>query len=171
MYRSLRRPSHSHLSPDFASTPSVFAMALRCCTADTLWHFGRRLHCEMRDDPNLTPLLGLCDIEVALIAFYAKCGARSECMAVFEGRDNTGRVELCNAMLGAHARCGRVSEMHSLLNVMRKRELKPDAASFVAVLSGYAFAGRCDDALRLWRSGIERNVDRFHHSGVTAVVD
>lgn len=89
-------------------------------------------------------------VSTSLIDMYAKCGNLNKAAQVFE---TTSQKDLfCySTMIAAYANHGLGREAISLFEEMKIRNLKPDATTFIGVLSGCNHAGLVDEGWRYFK--------------------
>ncbi|KAF2593124.1 hypothetical protein F2Q70_00045266 [Brassica cretica] len=87
----------------------------------------------------------------SLIHAYAKCGSLDLCKRVFDDMDSRDVVSW-NSMLKAYSLHGQVD---SILPVFRQMDIKPDSATFIALLSACSHAGRVEEGMKIYRSMFE----------------
>lgn len=84
-------------------------------------------------------------LQNSLIDMYSKCGNLIYSRRVFDNMLERSVISW-NAMLAGYAKHGLGNEVVELFNSMRK-ELKPDGATYMAVLSGCSHGGLVDEGL------------------------
>ncbi|XP_018456091.2 pentatricopeptide repeat-containing protein At1g71420 [Raphanus sativus] len=87
----------------------------------------------------------------SLIHAYAKCGSLDLCKRVFDDMDSRDVVSW-NSMLKAYSLHGQVD---SILPVFKQMDIKPDSATFIALLSACSHAGRVEEGMKIFRSMFE----------------
>ncbi|KAF3525043.1 hypothetical protein F2Q69_00051401 [Brassica cretica] len=87
----------------------------------------------------------------SLIHAYAKCGSLDLCKRVFDDMDSRDVVSW-NSMLKAYSLHGQVD---SILPVFQQMDIKPDSATFIALLSACSHAGRVEEGMKIYRSMFE----------------
>ncbi|CAN6934940.1 unnamed protein product [Brassica oleracea] len=87
----------------------------------------------------------------SLIHAYAKCGSLDLCKRVFDDMDSRDVVSW-NSMLKAYSLHGQVD---SILPVFQQMDIKPDSATFIALLSACSHAGRVEEGMKIFRSMFE----------------
>ncbi|CAA6665300.1 unnamed protein product [Spirodela intermedia] len=93
----------------------------------------------------------------AIIHMYCKCGRLDKALIAFEASP-TRALSSWNAIIGAlaiHGRCPEAVQLFSQLEPVHG--LKPDAVTFVAVLTACSHAGMVDEARRIFASMSERH--------------
>ncbi|CAN8235539.1 unnamed protein product [Cochlearia groenlandica] len=88
----------------------------------------------------------------SLIHAYAKCGSLGLCRRVFDEMDSRDVVSW-NSILKAYSLHGQVD---SILLIFQQMDVKPDSATFVALLSACSHAGRVEEGMRIFRSMFEK---------------
>uniref|UniRef100_A0A9I9DYM6 DYW domain-containing protein n=1 Tax=Cucumis melo TaxID=3656 RepID=A0A9I9DYM6_CUCME len=102
-------------------------------------------------------------VENTLIQMYANCGQIGVARHVFDGMPERGIVAwnsirnntLITSLIDMYAKCGRIDTARKLFNEMDKR----DVVAWSAMISGYAQADRCKEALNLFHEMQKGNVD------------
>ncbi|KAI5682049.1 hypothetical protein M9H77_03277 [Catharanthus roseus] len=114
----------------------TFTSFLSLCTACGSLGQGRSIHCQ-------TIHLGFdshIHIANALISMYCKCGNIEDAFFIFRNIDNKDLVSW-NSMIAAYALHGLAMLAIELLERMKKKKVKPDAITFLGILSSCRHAG------------------------------
>ncbi|XWS31261.1 hypothetical protein CRYUN_Cryun23aG0062200 [Craigia yunnanensis] len=113
--------------------------ALLACSQGGLLKLGKSIHgyITRRLDFELVS-------DTAVIDMYAKCGALSYAHAVFNRMDSRDKISW-NAMIASYGVHGHGKEALSLFFQMTKTNLKPDHATFAALLSALGHSGLVDE--------------------------
>lgn len=125
--------------PDLVSLVS----ALLACSQAGLLKLGRSIHGYILRRIDLEQVSG-----TALIDLYAKCGALSHARALFDRIDSRDRISW-NAMISSYGVHGNGKEALEIFLQMTKTKLKPDHATFAALLSALGHSGLVDEG-RYW---------------------
>ncbi|KAJ0983932.1 hypothetical protein J5N97_002288 [Dioscorea zingiberensis] len=149
MRRSMLKPN------DF-----TFASILSACTSTASLGLGRSIHClEVRIGFD-----SYVHIANALISMYAKCGSIEEARCVFEKMLHRDLISW-NSMIFGFAHNGLAKQAVDLLKCMDRENVKPDAISFLGVLSscrhtGLVEIGRwCFNSIQ--KHGIQPELDHY----------
>ncbi|XP_071908157.1 pentatricopeptide repeat-containing protein At2g37320-like [Coffea arabica] len=129
LYRKMR---------DLTLKPNAFTFAsfLCACTGSGCLGKGRSVHCQ-------TILTGFdCYIHVAnaLISMYCKCGSVEDALAIFWETDNRDLVSW-NSMIAGYALHGLALKAVGLFEEMTHQRVKPDAITFLGILTSCRHAG------------------------------
>jgi pentatricopeptide repeat protein len=118
---------------------------LPVCSQLTALNSGKEIHAQ------IVKSTGRPDIPVlnSLMDMYAKCGAIDYCRRVFDGMWNKDLTSW-NTMLTGYAVNGCIEDAMEVLNEMVESGIKPDAVTFIALLSGCSHAGHADEGQRLF---------------------
>lgn len=101
----------------------------------------------------------------ALINMYGKCGSLHNARMVFASMSNQDVISW-NAMIATLAQCGRTKEALDLFHEMQLAGLKPDAITFVCVLTACSHTGQLDDGRHFFASmkrdyGVIQTVEHY----------
>ncbi|XP_062167672.1 pentatricopeptide repeat-containing protein At2g37320 [Alnus glutinosa] len=114
----------------------TFTSLLSACTGSGALGHGRSAHCQ-------TIQMGFdsyVHIANALISMYCKCGAVEDALYIFEKMDGKDIVSW-NSMIAGYAQHGLALQAIDLFKEMKKQSTKPDAITFLGVLSSCRHAG------------------------------
>ncbi|XP_059662942.1 pentatricopeptide repeat-containing protein At3g22150, chloroplastic [Cornus florida] len=130
-------------------TPNAvtFASILPACNPMGSMTLGKQLHgFAIRN--SLDQNIFVCS---ALVDMYSKLGAITYAENVFTNSPERNSVTFTNMILG-YGQHGMGEKALSLFHSMRKSGIKPDAITFVAVLSACSYAGLVDEGLQIVES-------------------
>lgn len=93
------------------------------------------------------------DISVgnALVSTYARCGSFRDAQLVFEQMSKRNAISW-NAIIGGLAQHGRGHDALQLLERMKREGVKPDAVTFVSVLTACSYAGLLEQGRKFFAS-------------------
>lgn len=114
---------------------------------------GRSLHCQ-------TIQMGFhlySHISNALISMYCKCGAVEDALCIFRNLDGKDTVTW-NSMIAGYAQHGLGFQTIDLFEEMKRQGVKPDAISFLGVLSSCRHAGLVKEGWFYFNSMVENGV-------------
>lgn len=140
LYQTMRRSS---ISP----TASTFTVLFHACACLGSLQQGEILHCNLEK----TPFSSSVCTGTALVDMYSKCGSISEARVAFSCISSPN-MAAWTALINGHSHHGLGYDAVSLFNLMLEREVTPNAATFVAVLSACARAGLVDKGMRFFQS-------------------
>lgn len=159
LFSKMRSTEHA-LSPDFVALVSL----LKACAdlGDLLR--GRYLH-------GLAVKGGLEreeDLQIALVAFYAKCGELGHARALFDAR-STRPLIMWNAMISGYAKNGLPEEAVELFRRLTSSRLRPDSVTLRAAIMAAAQVGSLETAT--WMEAHARSGELVLHHEDAAFVD
>ncbi|XP_077217260.1 tetratricopeptide repeat (TPR)-like superfamily protein [Tasmannia lanceolata] len=93
----------------------------------------------------------------ALISMYAKCGSIQEANFVFERMPDKDLISW-NSMIAGYAQHGLAEQAINLLKSMEKHKIKPDAITFLGILSSCRHAGLLEQGRLCFNSMFEQGV-------------
>uniref|UniRef100_A0A2P2PLF6 Pentatricopeptide repeat-containing protein At4g21065-like n=1 Tax=Rhizophora mucronata TaxID=61149 RepID=A0A2P2PLF6_RHIMU len=141
------RMSRIGLEPDGVT----LVVILTACSALGALHFGRWIHSCISN----TSLESIVKVNNSLIHMYAKCGALEEALKIFNTVKKKDIVTWNNTILGLAAN-GRANEALQLFSQLLQHPLvKPDSATFLAVLCACSHGGMVDRGRRIFDSMIK----------------
>ncbi|XP_016439984.2 pentatricopeptide repeat-containing protein At1g71420-like [Nicotiana tabacum] len=127
----------------------AFSIALKACAGLVTDRNALMVHCEVIKSGFMdTVVLGN-----ALIHAYARCGSISQAKQVFEEMRYRDIISW-NSMLKAYALHGKANEA---LRLFRKMDVKPDATTFVSLLSACSHAGRVEEGIKIFDAMFEKH--------------
>lgn len=139
----------------------TLASLLLACSHLGALELGKWLHAYIRREKvQIDVVLG-----TALVDMYAKCGCAEIALQVFRElpcRD----VMTWTAMIGGLAMCGRGGDALELFGEMQSQGIRPDAVTFIGVLTACSHGGLLDQASSHFRSmssvyGIQPSVEHY----------
>ncbi|ESQ28060.1 hypothetical protein EUTSA_v10018183mg [Eutrema salsugineum] len=150
---------HENLSPDWYT----FSCVLKACAGLVTARHALTIHAQVIKGGfgNDTVLNN------SLIHAYAKCGSLDLCKRVFDDMDSRDVVSW-NSMLKAYSLHGQVD---SVLLVLQQMDIKPDSATFIALLSACNHAGRVEEGMKIFRSMFEKQQTLPQLNHYACVVD
>ncbi|KAF7145554.1 hypothetical protein RHSIM_Rhsim04G0025800 [Rhododendron simsii] len=141
-------------------TTIIAGNVLSACTGSGCLGKGKSAHCQaiqMGFDAYV-------HVSNALISLYLKCGNENEAAYIFENMRIKDLVSW-NSMIAGYAQHGFSSQAIDLFEEMRKKKVKPDAITFLGVLSSCRHAGLVEQGQFYFNSmveyGLEPEVDHY----------
>ncbi|KAH6828067.1 hypothetical protein C2S53_013083 [Perilla frutescens var. hirtella] len=128
-------------------TASTFAVLFHACACLGSLQQGRLLHAHLAKTPFSCNVFA----GTALIDMYSKCGSIADARVAFSCVSSPS-VAAWTALINGHSHHGLGSDAVSLFSLMLDREVTPNAATFVAVLSACARAGLVDKGMGFFQS-------------------
>lgn len=131
----------------------TFTCLLSACTGGGSLGPGRIAHCqamEMGFDSYI-------HVANALVSMYCKCGNVEDAYHIFERMGSKDNVSW-NSMIAGHAQHGLAEQAIDLFEEMKKQKLKPDAITFLCLLSSCRHAGLVKQGEFYFNSMIEHGV-------------
>ena len=118
---------------------------LPVCSHVTALNSGKEIHAQIVKSTRKpdVPVLN------SLVDMYAKCGAIDYSRRVFDAMQSKDLTSW-NTMLTGYAVNGFIEKAMEIFNGMVKSGLRPDAVTFIALLSGCSHAGLTDKGQRLF---------------------
>lgn len=111
---------------------------------------GKMIHASIvKQDFELDDVLG-----TALINMYGKCGSLDDAENVFDRMHRQDAVSW-TAMIASHAQNGYAKKALQIFSRMQKEGVKPDAITFVSILSACSHAGLVEEGCQLFTSMTE----------------
>ncbi|KFK41577.1 hypothetical protein AALP_AA2G147000 [Arabis alpina] len=150
LFGQLRREK---LSPDWYTFSSV----LKACAGLVTARHALTIHAQVIKGGFEADTV----LNNSLIHAYAKCGSLDLCKRVFDDMDSRDVVSW-NSMLKAYSLHGQVD---SILPVFHQMDIKPDSATFIALLSACSHAGRVEEGMKIFISMFEKpeTLPQLHH--------
>ena len=118
---------------------------LPICSQLTALNSGKEIHAQILKSTRKpdVPVLN------SLVDMYAKCGATDFSRRVFDGMQSKD-LTTWNTMLTGYAVNGSLQKAMEIFNEMVESGIRPDAVTFIALLSGCSHAGLTDEGQRLF---------------------
>ncbi|KAL4195294.1 hypothetical protein AMTRI_Chr05g63930 [Amborella trichopoda] len=133
----------SNVKPDEVTMVSL----LIACTHLGAIEIGKWVHLYIEKEKiEVDVFLG-----TALVDFYAKCGCIDSAWSVFKGMAKQD-VLTWTSMIGGFSMCGRGQNAIELFEEMQKTGLKPDAITFVGVLTACSHGGLVEEGRQYFDS-------------------
>lgn len=120
------------IEPDYFTLASVISS---CANLSSLEE-GSQFHCRAI----VSGLISFVTVSNALITFYGKCGSPVDSRCLFNEMNFRDEVSW-TALVSGYAQFGKVNETIALFEEMLVHGLKPDAVTFIGVLSACSRAG------------------------------
>ncbi|KAK0585859.1 hypothetical protein LWI29_035169 [Acer saccharum] len=143
LYRKMR---DSTLNPN----EYTFTSILSACTGSGAFGQGRSVHCQ-------TIQMGFdsyVHVANALISMYCKCGSVDESFYVFNNMPSKDIVSW-NSMIAGYGQHGLALQAMDLFEEMKKQREKPDALTYLGVLSSCRHAGLVKEGKLYFNSMVE----------------
>lgn len=146
----------------FSSKPNDITLMsiLSACSGSGSLGQGQSAHCQ-------TIRMGFesyVHVANALVSMYCKCGNYKEALCVFN-EILTKDVVSWNSMIAGYALHGLAVEVINLFQEMKKQKVKPDAFTFLSILSCCRHAGLVDQGriyfCRMFEHNIEPELDHY----------
>ncbi|CAA7406809.1 unnamed protein product [Spirodela intermedia] len=159
LFTKMRSSEHA-LSPDFVALVSL----VKACADLGDLPRGRYVH-------GLAVKGGLEreeDLQIALMAFYAKCGELGHARALFDDC-STRPLIMWNAMISGYVKNGLPEEAVELFHRLTSSRLRPDSVTVRAVIMAAAQVGSLETAT--WMEALARSGELVLHHEDAAFVD
>ncbi|KAG0469723.1 hypothetical protein HPP92_015808 [Vanilla planifolia] len=146
-----------HMSP----TESSYASLANCCARLSSLPQGRQIHAQiLKDGYDADVYVGS-----SLIDMYTKCGFIVEARRFFDSMP-TKNIVSWNEMIHGYAQNGYGEEAIVLFEYMLRSKEKPDAVTFIGVLTACSHCGFVDEGIKFFDSmknehGIEPLADHY----------
>ncbi|KAM4124039.1 hypothetical protein ACJW30_01G204500 [Castanea mollissima] len=134
---------------------------LPVCSQLTMLNSGKEIHAQIVKSTRKpdVPVLN------SLVDMYAKCGATDYSRRVFDGMQSKDLTSW-NTMLTGYAVNGCLQKAMEIFNEMVECGIRPDAVTFIALLSGCSHAGLTDEGQRLFNKmkknyGLSPSVEHY----------
>ncbi|XVE96785.1 hypothetical protein REPUB_Repub02eG0252900 [Reevesia pubescens] len=143
--------------------PNDFTLTslLRACTGSGALGQGRSAHCQAIQ-MGFDSYSYICN---ALISMYCKCGSVEDALVIFKKMAGNKDIVSWNLMIAGYAQHGRVMEAIVLFEKMEEEKIKPDAITFLGVLSSCRHAGLVEQGRVYFDSmvvnGVEPALDHY----------
>ncbi|XVF08003.1 hypothetical protein REPUB_Repub06bG0187800 [Reevesia pubescens] len=143
--------------------PNDFTLTslLRACTGSGALGQGRSAHCQVIQ-MGFDSYSYICN---ALISMYCKCGSIEDALFIFKKIAGNKDIVSWNSMIAGYAQHGLAMEAIDLFEKMEEEKIKPDAITFLGVLSSCRHAGLVEQGRVYFDSmvvhGIEPALDHY----------
>lgn len=137
--------------------PNDFTLTslLRACTGSGALGQGRSAHCHVIQ-MGFDSYSYICN---ALISMYCKCGIVEDALYIFEKTAGNRDIVSWNSMIAGYAQHGLAREAIDLFEKMKVNKIKPDAISFLGVLSSCRHAGLVEQGRTCFDSMVVHDVE------------
>ncbi|GMJ12106.1 hypothetical protein like AT2G37320 [Hibiscus trionum] len=142
---------NSALKPNDFTLTSI----LRACTGSGALGQGRSAHGQVIQ-MGIDSYIYICN---ALISMYCKCGSVEDSIFIFEKLAGNKDIVSWNSMIAGYAQHGLAMEAVDLYVKMKEEKIKPDAITFLGVLSSCRHAGLVKQGCACFDSMIEHGVE------------
>ncbi|KAM7531795.1 hypothetical protein LguiB_035205 [Lonicera macranthoides] len=138
----------------------VLSQALSSCGSDRTLNVGIQVHCLAITTGFITNVyVGSC-----LITFYSKCGVLDNALRVFDEMPTKDLVSW-NSMINGYSQHGLASQAICLFEEMKQQKMKPDAITFLGILSSCRHAGIVEEGWFYFNSmaeyGVKSELDHY----------
>ncbi|KAJ9543267.1 hypothetical protein OSB04_022974 [Centaurea solstitialis] len=156
------------LENEMLPTRFSYSTVLSCCAKLSSISQGRQVHAQALKDETVNDVI----VGSALIDMYSKCGDVDEARLFFDTMTTKNTVTW-NEMIHGYAQNGRGDEGVSLYEDMISNESgeKPDAITFVAVLTACSHSGLIDDGVRIFNSMLQEHGVEPISDHYTCIID
>ncbi|KAM0031638.1 putative tetratricopeptide-like helical domain superfamily, DYW domain-containing protein [Helianthus debilis subsp. tardiflorus] len=150
-------------SMDVELNSFIYTSIFQACSAITDVSLGSQAHGDAIKRGLVSYLYG----ESAMITMYAKCGRLDDARQVFESvRKPTDNV-IWTAIIAGYAYHGNAPEALRIFNRMLSCNVRPNAITFVAVLTAYNYCGLIEEAKQCLDSmsskyGVEPSIHHYN---------
>ncbi|GLU06284.1 hypothetical protein SLE2022_233280 [Rubroshorea leprosula] len=139
----------------------VYTSIFQACSALADYNMGAQAHADAIKRGLVSYLCG----ESAMITMYSKCGRLNYANRAFESIEKPDTVAW-TAIISGHAYHGNASEALRLFRKMQDSGLRPNAVTFVAVLTACSHSGLVADAKQYFELiskhyGLEPTIDHY----------
>ncbi|XP_068650121.1 pentatricopeptide repeat-containing protein At3g22150, chloroplastic [Aristolochia californica] len=142
------------------------ASILPTCSATGGISFGKQLHGyaihHLLDDSVF--------VSTALVDMYSKCGDISDAETLFHRMSQRNSVSFTTMILG-YGHHGLGEKALSVFYAMPNADIKPDAITFVAVLTACSYSGLVEEGLRIFKSMEKEHMIQPAFEHCSCVVD
>ncbi|XWS59753.1 hypothetical protein CRYUN_Cryun08bG0148400 [Craigia yunnanensis] len=148
---------------DLTLKPNDFTLKslLRACTGSGALGQERSAHCQVIQ-MGFDSYSYICN---ALIYMYCKCGSVEDALFIFKKMAGNEDVVSWNSMITGYAQHGLVMEAIDLFEKIEEKKIKPDAITFLGVLSSCRHAGLVEQGRVYFDSmvvhGVEPALDHY----------
>ncbi|CAN6455431.1 unnamed protein product [Victoria cruziana] len=159
-FRVLGQMLNSGIRPDHIT----FSVILSVCASSANLVSGKQMHGFVSKVPSNMDVF----VETALIDVYAKCGCIEEARRAFDNMSKRNTVSWSTIIMG-YAQNGHGELAVSLFEEMSSSGIKPDAVTFLGVLTACSHAGLVENGRRYFDSmgrlyGV--TPDATHHAAI-----
>ncbi|XVE76283.1 hypothetical protein DITRI_Ditri12bG0159600 [Diplodiscus trichospermus] len=143
--------------------PNDFTLTslLRACTGSGALGQGRSAHCQVIQ-MGFHSYSFICN---ALISMYCKCGIVEDALFIFEKMAGDKDIVSWNSMIAGYAQHGLAMEGIGLFEKMEEEKIKPDAITFLGVLSSCRHGGLVEQGRACFDSmvthGVKPELDHY----------
>ncbi|XP_031505001.1 putative pentatricopeptide repeat-containing protein At3g23330 [Nymphaea colorata] len=159
-FRVLGQMLNSRIRPDHIT----FSVILSVCASSANLVAGKQMHGFMFKVPSAMDVF----VETALVDVYAKCGCIEEARRVFDNMSKLNTVSWSTIIMG-YAQNGHGEAAVALFEEMSSSGIKPDAVTFLGVLTACSHAGLVEKG-RHYFDSMERDYgvtpDATHHAAI-----
>ncbi|XP_027153075.1 pentatricopeptide repeat-containing protein At3g02330, mitochondrial isoform X1 [Coffea eugenioides] len=139
----------------------TYATVLDACANLATVELGKQIHAQIIKQELQTDVF----ITSTLVDMYSKCGNLQDCRLVFEKATNCDFVTW-NAIVCGYAQHGLGEEALEIFKKMQLKDVKPNHATFVAVLRACAHIGLVEEGLHYFKSmqvdyGLDPQLDHY----------
>ncbi|KAE8684811.1 Pentatricopeptide repeat-containing protein [Hibiscus syriacus] len=137
--------------------PNDFTLTslLRACTGSGALRQGRSAHGQVIQ-MGFHSYIYICN---ALISMYCKCGSIEDAIFIFERLAGNKDIVSWNSMIAGYAQHGLAMEAVDLYEKMKEEKIKPDAITFLGVLSSCRHSGLVKQGCACFGSMIVHSVE------------
>ncbi|KAF5741210.1 pentatricopeptide repeat-containing protein [Tripterygium wilfordii] len=145
----------------FHLNPFIYTSIFQACSATADFNMGAQAHADAIKRGLVSYLHG----ESAMITMYSKCGMLDYAYQAFESIDKPDTVAW-TAIISGHAYHGNASEALRLFKRMQDQRVRPNAVTFVALLTACSHSGLVKEGKRFLESmgndyGIVPTIDHY----------
>ncbi|XP_024526340.1 pentatricopeptide repeat-containing protein At2g13600-like [Selaginella moellendorffii] len=131
-------------SPDCVT----FVAVLKACGSLAAMATGREVHALIRSARlDMDPIVGN-----SLVDFYGKCGSMVEAERVFATLEGRRDSVTWNALIAGYSHQGNTAKVFESFERMQEERCKPDAVTFLSVLTACSHAGLVDRGRELFET-------------------
>lgn len=129
---------------------ATFCSVLKACSTLTSLEYGKKIHSFIfRVGYDKDELTGS-----ALVDMYAKCGEIESSAQVFSEMISKKDVILWNSMIVGYGKNGYAEDALKIFYEMKRADVKPDAVTFLGVLTACSHAGKVPEGREIYDSMI-----------------
>ncbi|XP_076957129.1 pentatricopeptide repeat-containing protein At5g13270, chloroplastic-like [Bidens hawaiensis] len=148
---------------DAELNPNIYTSIFQACSSVTDFILGSQTHADAIKRGLVSYLYG----DSAMITMYAKCGMLNEARQVFESVKKPSDNVIWTAIIAGYAYHGNAHEALKLFTRMVSYKVKPNAITFVAVLTAFNYCGlvkeakQCVDSMSS-KYGVEPSIHHYN---------